>query len=206
MDQSLAENQANNIGEPVVPQPEYVWFWRRAAARLIDMVYFYIVSFVVGIFCVFVLIVLDQNGGTNYLRTIQEGSSITAVGFLVGALATLLYHTILEGIHGSTLGKLIVGITVLDNDLRPCGLFSALLRSIAFIIDSLIFGGVAAMSMQNSDTNQRLGDRWAKTVVVRRKSVPKELLRSPIAFLASFLISSGALAASVVVTLVLKIQ
>jgi len=39
-------------------------------------------------------------------------------------------------------------------------------RSVAFYLDSLFFGLIAASSMQSSELKQRLGDKWAHTIVV----------------------------------------
>lgn len=167
--------------------PEYVWFWRRAAARLIDTVFYYIINIAAGIALGIVLVVLDQVTGSNHLQTLTSIPAFSWIGFLLSLLASIMYHTVLEGLHGSSLGKMVLGITVLGDDLRPCGLVPAFLRSIAFLVDGLIFGGVAAMSMQSSETYQRLGDRWANTVVVRRKSVPQASLRSMLLFIVALL-------------------
>ena len=205
MEYDRARHDIDNAGELATRHPEYVWFWKRASARLIDIAYYYIVSIFVGFVVAVILIVMDQMNGTNLIQRLQDQPSITLAGFLLGNIAIILYHTILEGIHGSTLGKLILGLTVLDTNLRPCGPTAAALRSIAVLADGLVFGGVAAMSMQNSDTNQRLGDRWAKTVVVRRKSAPRESLRSPVVFFSSFLLGSLVVATLVALTVVVKL-
>ncbi len=72
----------------------------------------------------------------------------------------------------------IVGITVLQDTARPCTLRAAAKRSPLLFYDSLFFGLVAEHSMKQTATLQRYGDRWAQTVVVRRRSAPSASRRS----------------------------
>lgn len=88
-----------------------------------------------------------------------------------------------EGLHGSTLGKRICGITVVTEDLRPAGLVAALKRSVAYYLDSLFFGWIAARKMSESPRRQRHGDVWAGTMVVRIRSLDPASRRSSLRFL-----------------------
>jgi hypothetical protein len=66
----------------------------------------------------------------------------------------------------------------------------ALLRSLAYYFDGLFFGLVAYSSMKQSPLNQRYGDRWAHTVVIRAKELPSGSRTGPEVFVLAFLMGS----------------
>jgi uncharacterized RDD family membrane protein YckC len=80
-----------------------------------------------------------------------------------------LYHSLLEGMLGTTLGKRICGITVLKADFTACGIGAGFLRNLLRIVDSFFYYLVAAVSLAGTLKWQRLGDLAAETVVVRRR-------------------------------------
>jgi uncharacterized RDD family membrane protein YckC len=83
----------------------------------------------------------------------------------------LLYLTAMEGAVGATLGKLALGIRVLRDDGSTAGWGAAVVRNVARVVDAFpyvipyLLG--AAIVWGGGGTRQRLGDRWAATVVVR---------------------------------------
>ena len=79
----------------------------------------------------------------------------------------LLAEAIGEGLGGSTLGKMTLGLRVVRPDGAPINFGAALGRSAAFFVDAIFFGLVAWTSMSGSMLKQRYGDKWANTVVVR---------------------------------------
>jgi uncharacterized RDD family membrane protein YckC len=101
-------------------------------------------------------------------------------GFGLGMIASLLYHSFSEGLGGASVGKLICGLRVLRDDGRPCTVMKALGRSLAYFIDAFFFGLVAYGSMSKSPMQQRYGDKWAGTFVVKASSVPAVSYRSPV--------------------------
>jgi uncharacterized RDD family membrane protein YckC len=92
----------------------------------------------------------------------------------VAALAIwLVYATAFEAALGATPGKLAVGIRVVDADGKRITARQAIVRNVARIIDAFpwfIPYLLGAIFVWNSPTRQRLGDRWANTVVVVRGS------------------------------------
>jgi uncharacterized RDD family membrane protein YckC len=79
-----------------------------------------------------------------------------------------LYYILLEGLRGATLGKKLVKIKVVREDGSACGLGPAFVRNILRIIDELPFLYIIGMILiSRSNKKQRLGDRLAKTVVVK---------------------------------------
>lgn len=89
--------------------------------------------------------------------------------FAIPVLITFAYLVLLEGSFGATLGKLVLGIRVRRPDGSRIGLGAALIRNLARVVDAFpyvipyLVGGIA---VSRSDTKQRFGDRWGKTVVV----------------------------------------
>jgi uncharacterized RDD family membrane protein YckC len=87
----------------------------------------------------------------------------------------LAYFVVMEAAFGATLGKLALRIRVVrESGLRitPGG---ALTRTLARVVDGfpwVVPYLVGAISIWNSPTSQRLGDRWAHTVVIVRGSGP----------------------------------
>jgi len=86
-----------------------------------------------------------------------------AVSFII----TIAYFTYLEGSKGQTIGKMITKIKVVREDGRPIDMSQAFIRNILRLIDGLIAYLIGAILIWRSDKKQRLGDRIAKTVVVR---------------------------------------
>jgi uncharacterized RDD family membrane protein YckC len=81
-----------------------------------------------------------------------------------------LYHSLLEGMLGSTLGKRLCGIMVLKADFTPCGIGAGFFRNMLRIVDGFFYYLVAAVSVAGTLKWQRLGDLAAETVVVMRKT------------------------------------
>ncbi|WP_305789998.1 RDD family protein [Symbioplanes lichenis] len=95
------------------------------------------------------------------LTALSTGGSLTALAVIV------LYYVVLEGTLGRTVGKLVTGIRVVDEQGRRPGLVSALVRTVSRIVDSILGYLVALIIVVNSKRRRRLGDMLAKTYVVR---------------------------------------
>ena len=92
----------------------------------------------------------------------------------IWVVGPILYFPILEGIWGRTLGKVVAGITVVDNCGHAPGILKALLRTVTRFVEvnPLAAGGLpAAIAVLMSQRRQRLGDMLAKTYVVRIKDL-----------------------------------
>ena len=77
------------------------------------------------------------------------------------------YFTYLEGSKGQTVGKKITKIKVVSENGKPIDMNQAFIRNILRIIDGIIVYLIGAILIWRSDKKQRLGDRVAKTVVVK---------------------------------------
>lgn len=146
-------------------------FGTRAAAQIIDMIVHFFLATVGGVIAGITLAIMQAMGMVNEGWAERMGEW-GVFGFVFGIVSSTLYHTLSEGIMGASIGKLILGLRVVREDGRPCGLMPALIRSAAFVIDSFFFGVIAYNAMQASMRSQRLGDKWAHTVVVKKDEVP----------------------------------
>ncbi len=119
----------------------------------------------------------------NLLATITFFVAATAIGDrLTGTSPTtqvvislastsvfLLYYFLFEWLVGATPAKLFAGLRVCKVDGSKCDAKAALIRTAARLIEvnPFLFGCLpAAIIVRMSPTRQRLGDKWAGTVVV----------------------------------------
>lgn len=183
---------------------EGVGFWPRVGARLIDLVAHYCASFCGGI--LFVMMLVLAAGGHVSPLILARLQHAGVVGFGFAILGSITYEAICESVHGSTLGKLILSMVVVQEDGSPCRAWPALTRSFAYLIDSLFFGLVGYSSMEKTPQQQRLGDQWAQTIVCKRTAVAQENLRGPGLFIVAMLFALMADAALAMIGLLLKLN
>jgi uncharacterized RDD family membrane protein YckC len=127
---------------------------------------------------------ITGHASADVLESLQKTSFIGRIG---GVIATLAYHALFEGVAGSTVGKRLLGLQVITMDGTPLRFVQGVRRSLAFLVDALFFGAIAANEMKDSPEKQRIGDRWAGTRVVRRRSMPAELHPPTLQFVAAFI-------------------
>ena|ERR1700730_10639114 len=164
-------------------------FGIRLLARIVDTIYGMALGFFGGVLGGIALVILQRAGwieaGWQYRL---RGTSIVGIGF--GILASFLYHFITEGVCGASVGKLACQLRVVTEDGGAIGMWPAFLRSLAYFWDSLFFGLVGYNSMKKSDLNQRYGDHWAHTVVVKRSDVPERAQKGAEVFVLAYLMAS----------------
>jgi uncharacterized RDD family membrane protein YckC len=142
----------------------------RGAALGIDMLTGILISLPATLAAFVLLTLLGAPGGmTEWASRMRELSVAVVVVSFVGQS---LYSTLCEWIGGATLGKLACGLRVLSEDFSPPTLRGTFVRAMAFLFDSLFFGLVALHAMQQGRFRQRYGDKWGRTIVVKRRDVP----------------------------------
>ena len=104
--------------------------------------------------------------GNGYTRAGIDVSGKGAWLFLL--LLGLGYYVLCEAATGATLGKRIVGIYVIGADGKRLTFGAAVVRNLLRLVDCLFFYLVGAIFALTSQQGQRLGDRAAHTLVVRR--------------------------------------
>jgi uncharacterized RDD family membrane protein YckC len=166
-------------------------FGIRLVARLIDTVYGFITSLFGGVFAGVILMILEGSGLVSPGWQGRTGG-LNLAGWGLGILGSLTYHCLTEGIYGASLGKLACGLRVVSESTGPIGLAKAFKRSLAYYWDGLFFGLVGYSSMKESALNQRYGDHWAKTVVIKTREVAVESKRGWEMFALAFVMGSAA--------------
>ena len=117
-------------------------------------------------------VVLGLMTGGGY---VERGPGYTNAGVDIGGDMTLViillvisYYVFAEGLTGMTLGKRMVGIRVVDEDGDHVGFGAAVVRNLLRLVDGFLFYLVGALFAFSSPKGQRIGDRAAHTLVVRR--------------------------------------
>ena len=139
----------------------YVGLGRRAVAIILDSVLLMSAYFVLGF-----LIGATTGGQTAGGFSLTGGPAFLLFGLTL--IIGLGYFIYFEGVRGSTPGKQLVGLKVVMADGTPCTTAAATVRTVLRIVDGFFFYLVGALFVATSGTKQRLGDRIADTVVVRR--------------------------------------
>jgi uncharacterized RDD family membrane protein YckC len=132
---------------------------RRVVATIVDGL---VIGALYGVMAASFGTITTQGGAGHWVATMP------AAGALTYAVAVGLYFVLLESYGGQTLGKMIVGIKVVDEatGAPPC-LTHAAVRTALRLVDGLANYCVAFIAVLVTTKRQRLGDMAAHTVVVR---------------------------------------
>jgi uncharacterized RDD family membrane protein YckC len=182
---------------------EGVTFWPRVAARVIDFIVHYAVSLVTGFFFAILVVIAAAGHPDPQLLARMRHTGIAV--FVFALLGSIVYEIICEGVHGSTLGKLALGMGVVQEDGTPCRIKSASIRSFAYLVDALFFGLIGYMAMKATPQMQRHGDEWAHTIVCKRSAIQTNDLRSGGRFMVALLFALMADATLIIVGLLLNL-
>jgi uncharacterized RDD family membrane protein YckC len=138
-------------------QVQYVGVGRRSVATLVDAILYLIVFVVVAVV-----------SGNARASGGSASASLSGAPALILVILLFLYYIVLEAVLGATLGKLLLGLRVVNVDGSRIGWGASIIRNLLRIIDALpFFYLLGAILIWTSPQRQRLGDRVAKTVVVR---------------------------------------
>jgi uncharacterized RDD family membrane protein YckC len=89
---------------------------------------------------------------------------------LLDFIITFGYFIVMEATRGATIGKMALGLRVVKTNGAPISWSESVIRNLLRIIDGLFAYLVGAIFIWTSPLKQRLGDRAANTVVVKRSS------------------------------------
>jgi uncharacterized RDD family membrane protein YckC len=181
-----------------------VGFWPRAGARMMDTLVHMGVSFCSGF--LFVLIYVIASGGHPDRAVLARLQRTDVIGILFALLGSISYHSVCEGLHGSTFGKRVLSMVVVKEDGTPCGFGPAIIRSFAYFIDALFFGLIGYFAMQDNPKEQRHGDKWAHTVVSKRALIASQNLRGTGRFVVVLLLASMADAMFIMTGFLVKVM
>lgn len=128
---------------------------KRVATTFIDMILFFSLFFYFN----------------SVDETIIAGAYTYEVKFLISVLFWFFYFPFLEWEYNATLGHKIMGLKVVSQDGNALTLKQAFKRRLADIIDIYTMYGLIAFAVAfYTQHNQRLGDLWAKTLVVNKET------------------------------------
>jgi uncharacterized RDD family membrane protein YckC len=100
--------------------------------------------------------------------TTSDGFELSGLPAFAWIIAAAAYYIVAEARFGATVGKLAVGLRVtLEDGSRP-GWRASMIRNLLRAVDGFAFYLVGAILVWTSPRRQRLGDRVAATLVVRR--------------------------------------
>lgn len=165
-------------------------FLPRAAARIVDIVLLsYLVRFARWLFRFLLATAAGGAPPTWVLLRMFHHRLWLTLAIVLGSFA---YQTICTIVYGSTLGKLLLSLQVLEDDGSPCRPWSALIRELGYFVDVTFFGFVGYVAMQGNPQHKRLGDTWAHTVVSKYPKVPQQSKRTASRFVLGLMLGSMA--------------
>lgn len=126
--------------------------WRTAAViidSLILLVVFYMLAALAG-------------------QTTDSGFELEGGPMFISIIIYFGFYIVCEALWAATPGKLATGLRVVREDGNPIGWRESSVRNALRIVDGLFFYLVGAILIWTSAKHQRLGDRIAETLVVRR--------------------------------------
>jgi len=115
-------------------------------------------------------------GDKRYAFT-EDNSGKQTLWFLLSGLTAFIVSVVLPSFSGSSPGRAVAGIRVVDQQGRPPGFVKSLVRWLLWIVDSFFFWAVGGILVLANGKNQRLGDMAANTYTVK-----KELAGQPVQF------------------------
>ncbi len=139
---------------------EFASLFRRFSAYLIDSV-----LLIMPIAAAAAVVIGSKDFTTNPFKPVLLVLSVVVFYFGGG----FLYHSLLEGMVGQTVGKKLCGIRVLKVDFTPCSLSAGFLRNMLRVVDAFFYYLAATVCLAATLKWQRFGDMVAETVVVREK-------------------------------------
>lgn len=102
------------------------------------------------------------------------GHTVTGLKAFIPLLFWLIYFVLIESSISATAGHFILGLKVTKVDNNRIRIVDSLKRHFLDPIDFFFFGIPAIITIRNTPLNQRIGDLFAKTIVVNDKEENEE--------------------------------
>jgi uncharacterized RDD family membrane protein YckC len=99
----------------------------------------------------------------------EGGKAVDGLMALPIPMLWFLYFVVVEAMYGATFAHQALYLKVTTLDRKEIELIQALKRHLLDPIDILFWGIPGIIAIKNTDKHQRLGDLWAKTIVVDTK-------------------------------------
>jgi len=100
---------------------------------------------------------------------------VTGLPALALMFSTWAYWVLTEWLFGASVGKLICDLRVVSLAGQKCSLGQSIKRNVLRAVDFFPFYLTGFIAAKSNPLHQRLGDQWAKTLVVKkdRKALPE---------------------------------
>lgn len=144
------------------PELEYVGFWLRVVASIIDTILVLIVTLPL------LLLVYGQSYWNDTSYSLIKGPADFVISWLLPAVAIIWFWT---KRNGQTPGKAAIGATIVDADTgEPIGTIQAVIRYLGYFVST--FALMIGFIWVGLDPKKRgFHDLMASTVVVRKRSL-----------------------------------
>jgi uncharacterized RDD family membrane protein YckC len=108
-------------------------------------------------------------GDKRYAFT-EANSYKQTIWLLLSGLAAFVVSVVVPAFSGSSPGRAVAGIRVVNEQGGPPGFGKSLVRWLLWIIDGFFFWAVGGILVLANGKNQRLGDMAAKTFTVKKEN------------------------------------
>lgn len=98
-----------------------------------------------------------------------EGHKVTGLMLIPIIIFWFCYFVIIEGIYQATLGHQLLNIYIKQDNNKSIDISHSFKRRILDIIDFSLLGIPALIAISTNNKKQRLGDMYAKTIVVEEE-------------------------------------
>lgn len=146
---------SNAASQPVnsIPPEALVGVGWRFAATIVDTIILFIAAYLMAV-------ITGQTTGSGF--------NLQGAPALIWFLIVIGYYIVMEAMLGATVGKMACGLRILKDDGSSMDWNSSMVRNVLRIVDGLFVYLVGAILVWKSPLRQRLGDRVAHTVVVKK--------------------------------------
>ena len=152
---------------------KFAGFWRRFLAYTVDNIIINIIFIILALIIATAFIFGSMSGNTRaWAADITDPARLTSIALWAVAfyiVLSIIYFTYFHGIKGRTPGKMLLGLQVLLADGTPIGFGTAFLRSVGYLVSSLLFTIPLGFIWAAFDKRkQGWHDKIAGTVVIIR--------------------------------------
>jgi len=167
--------------QAAAPVLEYVGVGRRFVALIVDgiiLVIFQNVLFrgmsIMGLHSSGNITTTEGDAAHMLAYWLRHLDTYAVLQIAISTIIPFVYFIIMEAALGATTGKMLLGVRVVRLDGSSISWGQSITRNLLRVIDHIPYGIpylLGAILIWTSPARQRLGDRIAQTVVVRRRSL-----------------------------------
>ncbi|MRR16966.1 MAG: RDD family protein [Deltaproteobacteria bacterium] len=171
---------------------KFAGFWRRFVAYTIDGFIVSVVFIILAVISGIAFFTGAMSGKPSvWISQMNDPQYLGSIGIAIAGFYTLLfiaYFTYFQGLGGRTPGKKLLGLQVVSVDGRPISFGVAFLRSVGYLVSSLLFTIPLGYIWAAFDKRkQAWHDKIAGTVVIIREtdentagiSIPDDAAQAP---------------------------